>query len=144
MVNKQYTVQPARKQPNIAPSASSSVTIIPSPEQPSNNLDQQFQQQPHRSAVRADSGMTKVNPLQTVGGATYARNIAYVHSGQHGPNNQATARAEVTDVMFASAADGGINNLDKDAAIKDIGRFQYILQMDREMVSGSYSCDRVI
>lgn len=137
MVNKQYTVQPARKQPNTYTSnIASTVTIIPSPDAMNptlvggaNNLDQ-YQNRPTNGADGSGA-------LQTLGGATYARNIAYVHN--HGPNNNSAVvpRAEVTDVMFASAAvqDGGINNLDKDAAIKDIGRFQYILQMDREMVS---------
>lgn len=133
MVNKQYTVQPARKLPNTYHSNNATVSGHPAAHvQPSaavNNLDSEQQHQ------RGSGGGARGHPaaMQTVGGATYARNIAYVHN--HGPSAHSHTRAEVTDVFAADGADGRVNNLDKDVAIKDIGRFQYILQMDREMVS---------
>lgn len=133
MVNKQYTVQPARKLPNTSLSNNASVSGHPAVSGV-NNLDTAARPMSEHPHQRGSSPRGNASVMQTVGGATYARNIAYVHN--HGPSGHNT-HAEVTG-MFAvdgNANDGRVNNLDKDVAIKDIGRFQYILQMDREMVS---------
>lgn len=138
MVNKQYTVQPARKLPNTtAPPPFAGMAVIasvPNP-MPVNNLDaaSEMQRLSRQSGPHGAASMA----VATAGGAVYARNIAYVHNHHpHATGGGVGGRSsmEVTG-MFADGSSDRVNNLDKDVAIKDIGRFQYILQMDREMVS---------
>lgn len=81
---------------------------------------------PNRSASVISSAP---NPLNSYGTASssnenncsesvYGRNITYIHNDDFGVCDENCER---------------LNH--KDLSINDIGRFQYILQMDREMVS---------
>lgn len=113
MVNKQYNVQSAKKSKNYSPPPNrNSVTVISSAPNPVADVQKSFNNlDRNNEAVR-----TERHPNQQH--SVYGQNITYVHNDEF------------------DICDDNCERLNhKDLSIKDIGRFQYILQMDREMVS---------
>lgn len=126
MVNKQYTVQNViRKSPtemvdgNTAPDGAAGaskssnrndiavISRIPNP------------QQKYSSNLSTD--VLKSSHAQEIQPGVFGRNLAIYNDDEY-------AVADNDD-------DRGSNETSKEMCISDIGRFQYILQMDREMVS---------
>lgn len=79
---------------------------------------------PNPSNLSAVDTMSSENDCSQ---SVYGQNITYVHNDDFGVCDENCER---------------LNH--KDLSINDIGRFQYILQMDREMVSYEYRMSRKV
>lgn len=140
MVNKQYNVQILNKKSkqNQSPPPNRNVTVIssiPNPQQQSYNITNNrlstdilnsAHQQKHSSATANTHFQPQPDKEQNV----FGRNITY--------RNDDFDLVDNCDENSKSG-DSSLTRIEqhKDLSINDIGRFQYILQMDREMVSFS-------
>lgn len=125
MVNKQYNIQNAKKSKNRSPPPNRNITVISNVPNPSTGG-------PMTAASSLDSISEENNFRQNVkkSSAAFGRsNISYLHN-----NTTVTDDYGVSDDS-ASNCDR-LPSAEHNTSIHDIGRFQYILQMDREMVCG--------
>lgn len=139
MVNKQYNVQSLNKNKsnnnNNHNNNRSSITVI-STIPP--NLNSQQQQQPQQP-LNNNNNLAHNDRHQSSIISAFERNITqqYFH---HSDTNDLVDRSDnIIDPFdidpIASINSSVIGDSHKQLSINDIGRFQYILQMDREMVS---------
>lgn len=129
MVNKQYTVQNViRKSPvdNMDGCATSASATTSSAHNSNNNRNDTAvisripnPQQKFNSNLSTD--VLKSSHAQEIQPGVFGRNLAIYHDDGY--------------VLADNDDDRGSNSTSKEMCISDIGRFQYILQMDREMVS---------
>lgn len=106
MVNKQYNIQSTKKSKNYSPPPNRCSTVISSAPNPTSTV------------LLAGNNLDSLSEENNSSQSVYGRNITYLSSDHFG----------ISDDNFE-----GLNN--QNVSINDIGRFQYILQMDREMVS---------
>lgn len=136
MVNKQYNVQPTIGPKHYTPPPSNSkIPVIQTNEnvcainsENSNDFDiitEEMQQQPH-----------KHNGQFRDRGKVYCRNIVYYNESSD--DNRVVGENKSGDGIInlqQNSSSGSAEESNTNLTINDIGRFQYILQMDREMVS---------
>lgn len=136
MVNKHYNVQGLNKklkQQNASPPPQNHISSIPIP----NPKQQQQQQHQHHqsyeaSKIRQSTDATSLQSNQASIGndSAFGRNITYNNDDfdviDHSDDNTS---------KIGGSSSLSSNDQHKDLSINDIGRFQYILQMDRELVS---------
>lgn len=120
MVNKQYNVQSSKKLKTYSPPPNRSVSEIssaPNPTNSGNNLDTISEE--NNSKLFLAQNSLKHQKKQS---SAYGKNL--------------TTYLQHNSDEFDICDDNCERLNHKDLSIKDIGRFQYILQMDREMVCG--------
>lgn len=134
MVNKQYNIQNSKKSKNRSPPPNRNVSVIsnvPNPSSihtsmPSNSLDSISEENNYR---QQQNNVGKNNVNNSAAASEFGKNNnSYL--------NNITNTTSVNDDYGIS--DDNSSNCDRLAtttSIHDIGRFQYILQMDREIVS---------
>ena len=135
MVNKQYNVQPAIRPKHNTPPSSSNIPATQTAEnvcainsENSNEFDidtDEMQQQPHKNSEQFGER-----------GKVYCRNIVYYNESSDDKRDVGEHNTSSDDIinLHHSPPSGSGEEPNKNLTINDIGRFQYILQMDREMV----------
>lgn len=132
MVNKQYNVQSLNKKSkrNQSPPPNRSVTIIssyPSPQQSAYNINSNL------NRLSTDI-LSSAQQQQAANHASSAFDRSFTY--RHDDFDVVDSADEISKCgSYSSANEQLATHPQSDLSINDIGRFQYILQMDREMVS---------
>lgn len=145
MVNKQYNLQSLNKNKsnnnnNHNHNHTSSITVISTIPPNLNSQQQQSQPQPHsQQPLNNNNNFAQNDKHQSSIISAFERNITqqyFHHSDTYDLVDGTDNIIDSSDIdPIASINSSVIGDSHKQLSINDIGRFQYILQMDREMVS---------
>lgn len=118
MVNKQYNIQNSKKSKNRSPPPNRNVSVISNVPNPSINT------------IMSSNSLESISEENN-----YRQKNINSEAGEKNKNSYLNNNTTVIDDY--TITDGNNSNCDRLAttSIHDIGRFQYILQMDREIVS---------
>lgn len=127
MVNKQYNIQNTKKPKNrLTPPNKTVISNVPNP---------------------SNGGLTTASSLDSISENNFRQNVKNA-SAAFGRSNISYLHNNTTVTDDYGVSDDSVSDCDRlpsaqhknDTSIHDIGRFQYILQMDREMVGGINEC----